>query len=162
MAGDSAGGNLAAVVAVMDRERHHGRIDLQVLIYPVIDLTETNSESYRKFGRGWGLSKIDMEGVIGAYVPDAAIRSHPHASPIFAKDLGLTPRALIITAGFDVLRDGGLRYVEKLEAAGVPVRYRHFSTMPHGFITASRLCKEAEQAIDDIAAAIDNGAPLQG
>ena len=158
VAGDSAGGNLAAVVAVMDGEQRPRRLDLQVLIYPVIDLTDTTCPSYRRFERGWGLSKIDMDSMIDAYTPDAESRSDPHASPVFAKNMGELPRALVITAGFDVLLDGGLRYIQQLEAAGVEVRHRHFSQMPHGFITLSRLCREAQKAIGDIAAAIGRGA----
>jgi acetyl esterase len=94
-----------------------------------------------------------MDSAIASYVPDSANRDDPHASPIFAKDHSALPRALVITAGFDVLVDGGLCYLEKLEAAGVDIHHRHFDTMPHGFITMSRLCKEADLAIDEIAAA---------
>jgi len=154
VAGDSAGGNLSAVVSQRDHAAGRGRIGLQVLIYPWLDLARTDRGSHVAFGSGFGLSRKDLEECLQHYVPAVADRSHPDLSPLHAKSLAGLPPAHLVTAGFDVLRDEGLAYADALREAGVPVRHVDESALPHGFITMTRLCSEAEQRLDAIAAEV--------
>lgn len=154
VAGDSAGGNLAAVVAQRDLAARRGRIGLQVLIYPCLDASRTDRESHRAFGRGHGLTTLDVLDFWGHYAPPGMDRSDPGLSPIHAKSLAGLPPAVVVTAGFDVLRDEGIEYAEDLGAAGVAVRNLHEPAMPHGFITMTRLCSEARATLDSIAAEV--------
>jgi acetyl esterase len=154
LAGDSAGGNLSAVVSQRDHAARQDRIGLQVLIYPWLDLTRTDRPSYIAFGSGFGFSTKDAEESAERYVPSPADRAHPDISPLHAKSFAGLPPACVITAGFDVFRDEGIAYVEALRAAGVPVKHVHEPAMPHGFISLSRLCSEAERNLETIASEI--------
>lgn len=151
IAGDSAGGNLSAVVALRDAKNGHDRVGLQVLIYPCVDATRTDRESHVAFGQGFGLSTKDIEDCMRYYPAPGTDKAHPDLSPLYAKSHTGLPRAFVITAGFDVLRDEGAEYARTLEAAGVDVRYVNEPAMPHGYITMTRLCREAEQTLDQIA-----------
>lgn len=135
--GDSAGGNLAAVVALMARDRGGPRIDRQVLVYPVTDYfshaVDTPYASYRSNATGYMLTSQSMEDFWALYLPNGADAANPYASPIRAADLAGLPPALIITAEYDPLRDEGAAYAQRLQAAGVPVTVRHFDDMIHGF-----------------------------
>ncbi|MBW2314232.1 MAG: alpha/beta hydrolase [Deltaproteobacteria bacterium] len=154
VAGDSAGGNLSAVVAQRDLAAGHERIGLQVLIYPCTDATRTDRDSHAHFGSGYGLSTKDIEDCMRYYVPIGTDRATPDLSPLHAKSLaGLAP-ALVVTAGFDILQDEGLAYAEALETAGVAVQTMHEPAMPHGYITMTRLCSEAGTTLESIAAAV--------
>ncbi len=154
VAGDSAGGNLAAVVAQRDLAARRGRIGLQVLIYPCLDATRTDRESHRAFGRSYGLTTLDVVDLWGHYTPPGVDRGDSGLSPLYTKSLaGLSP-ALVVTAGFDVLRDEGREYADALRAAGVAVRHVHEPAMPHGFITMTRLCSEAQATLESIAAEV--------
>ena len=152
VSGDSAGGNLAAVVSQRDRASGRGRIALQVLIYPCTDLSRTDRDSHVAFGTGFGLSTADIDDCVRHYAPAGTDRQLPALSPLYAKDLSGLPPAFVITAGFDVLRDEGRAYAEALERAGVEVAYTHEAELPHGFITMTRLCREAEATLEVIAA----------
>lgn len=154
VAGDSAGGNLAAVVAQRDASTGAHRIGLQVLIYPCVDVTRTDRASHVAFGEGYGLSLLDVEDCMDHYVPAGTDRATPDLSPLHAKSLAGLPRALVITAGFDVLRDEGTEYTNAMRAAGVEVRHLKEPAMPHGFITMTRLCSEARAALVEIAGAV--------
>jgi len=154
VAGDSAGGNLSAVVSQRDRSAAQDRIGLQVLIYPWVDLTRTDRASHVAFGTGFGLSTRDLEESLQRYVPSRADRAHPDISPLHAESFAGLPPACVITAGFDILRDEGIAYVEALRTAGVPVRHVHEPAMPHGFIAMSRLCSEAGANLETIASEI--------
>ncbi|MCP4004490.1 MAG: alpha/beta hydrolase [bacterium] len=154
VAGDSAGGNLAAAASLADHREGAGYIGFQVLIYPVVDLSNTDTESYRSFASDYGLTKQLMDDSIEMYVPNSADRTHPMISPLVQEDLTDLAPALVLTAGFDVLRDEGLAYVEKLRKAGVVTQHRHYPTLPHGFITMTRICREADQAVDLLSKAI--------
>lgn len=147
VAGDSAGGNLSAVVALRDVRGGHGRIGLQGLVYPTVDGTRRDRPSQVAFASGYGLSMQDVEGCFGSYVPDGVDPTDPDVSPLFAPSHEGLARALVFTAGFDVLRDEGIEYVERLEKAGVAVRHVHEPGMPHGYITMTRLCAEAGRGI---------------
>ncbi|KAI8143371.1 putative lipase protein, partial [Fennellomyces sp. T-0311] len=137
--GDSAGGNLAAALSILDKRRNGGksRIQSQILFYPIVD-ANLNTESYKKFGKGCMLTTKDMEGCWDAYVPDKQVRfTHCTASPLVAtidelKDL---PPALIYTAEVDVLRDEAEVYAVKLMQAGVPVLVTRVVGVIHGFLT---------------------------
>ncbi len=128
--GDSAGGNLAAVVA--QRCRDEDPPVAQSLVYPATD-AHLDSESHRLFADGFFLTRQDMEWFRGHYLPEVATWDSPAASPLLADDVsGLAP-ALVVTAGFDPLRDEGAAYAERLEAAGVPCEYRCYDDLVHGF-----------------------------
>jgi acetyl esterase len=154
IAGDSAGGNLSAVVAQRDFSAGRGRIGLQVLIYPWVDVTRTDRASQVAFGSGYGLSTRDLEDCVRHYVPVGTDPANPDLSPLRARSLAGLPPAYVITAGFDILRDEGTEYAEVLRAAGVEVRHVNESAMPHGFITMTRLCSEARASLETIASEI--------
>jgi acetyl esterase len=141
VAGDSAGGNLAAVVCQLARQRGGPRIAHQALLYPVIDLRDPMItpayDSRRLFGDGdYFLSRADMEWFRSLYLGDVARESGDwRASPIAASDLSGLPPALIVTAGFDVLRDEARVYADRLAAAGVPVEYRCYEGTIHAFMS---------------------------
>jgi acetyl esterase len=127
VAGDSAGGNLAAVVA----RRLKARLKLQLLIYPVTD-AGVNTPSYREFDAGFGLTAASMQRFWNLYL-DGADGFDPDASPLRAADLEGLPPAYILTASHDVLRDDGEAYAAALERAGVPVTLNRKPGTVHGF-----------------------------
>ena len=135
--GDSAGGNLAAVTALMARDRHSLPIAAQLLIYPVI-AADFDNESYRLFGKGFYNPKPALQWYWDQYVPALADREHPYASPLRANLAGLPP-AVIVTAGHDPLRDEGNAYADALEAAGVVKVRCPFDGGIHGFMTMPTL-----------------------
>lgn len=144
--GDSAGGNLAAALAI--RLRDLVPLRAQVLIYPVLDAT-LSCPSVREFN-GWGLRLRDMTVYRDAYAGEAD-RSDPELSPLLVDDVaGLAP-AYVVTAGLDCLRDEGRRYAARLAAAGVTVEYVHYPHLPHGFMGLAGLCPEAGQVLTGIA-----------
>ncbi len=151
--GDSAGGNLAAVVAQQTVRRELPAPALQLLIYPGLDLVGRRS-SRDLFRDGFYLTEADINFYRDHYTPDPAIRTDPIVSPLLAADLsGLAP-AHIVTAGFDPLRDEGDEYAEKLAAAGVPVRYVCETSMFHGFASIMVICESARLARLRIAHAV--------
>lgn len=132
--GDSAGGNLAAVVSLMARDRGRPLIALQVLIYPVTD-GSMESGSMRELAEGYSLTHAGMAWFWNHYVRDDNDRNHPYAAPIRATDLNGLPPALVITAGYDPLRDEGEVYAARLQAAGVPVTCTRYEGTIHGFVS---------------------------
>jgi len=143
--GDSAGGNLAAVLSQRDRASGRRRIGLQVLIYPATDATRRDRESQLAFASGYGLSLKDVDRCFAHYVGGDDSANDPGVSPLLAPALEGLPEALIFTAGFDVLRDEGTEYAERLEKAGVAVEHVRAAQMPHGYITMTRVCGEARE-----------------
>jgi len=137
VAGDSAGGNLAAVTALMARDRDWPAIAGQVLIYPVI-APEFGTPSYQRFGVGYYNTAAAMAWYWDQYVPRLADRSHPYASPLRAQLTGLPP-AVVITAGCDPLCSEGGGYAKALVAAGVPTIHRDYDGAIHGFMTMAGL-----------------------
>lgn len=129
--GDSAGGNLSAVVSLQTRGEP-ARPAFQLLIYPCTDLT-MSMPSIVSMGRGLILDRAMMDWFLGHYIPPEQ-RGDPRASPLLAEDLRGAPPAGVFTAGFDPLRDEGEAYARKLEAAGVAVEYVCHGGMFHGFI----------------------------
>ncbi|MGQ4647369.1 alpha/beta hydrolase fold domain-containing protein [Lyngbya aestuarii] len=149
--GDSAGGNLAAVVALMARERGNPPLVHQLLIYPVTAYA-FNTPSYQECAEGYGLTKDEMLWYWNHYLPNEADGSNPYASPLLSKNLSNLPAAQIITAEFDVLRDEGEAYAERLLAAGVKVRKKRYAGMIHGFVGMPQSPNLGSQALAEIAA----------
>jgi acetyl esterase len=135
--GDSAGGNLAAVTTLMARDRASRPLAAQVLIYPVI-AADFNTESYRLFGTGYYNPEPAMRWYWDQYVPVAADREHPYASPLQANLAGLPP-AVVVIAGHDPLRDEGIAFADALDAAGVTTTRCVFEGGIHGFMTMPTL-----------------------
>jgi acetyl esterase len=134
VAGDSAGGNLAAVVAQRARDRGGPAISLQVLIYPVTD-ADFARPSYTDPENQLLLTREAMVWFWDHYLPDADRRREPDASPLHAADLSGLPPAVVLTAEHDVLRDEGEEYAARLAAAGVPVEVKRHPGQTHGFFT---------------------------
>jgi acetyl esterase len=132
VAGDSAGGNLAAVMAQRARDRGGPDIALQVLVYPVTD-ADFETPSYRDPENALILTREAMVWFWDHYLPDASRRAEPDASPLRADSLAGLPPAVVLTAEHDVLRDEGEAYAKRLEEAGVPVDFRRHAGQTHGF-----------------------------
>jgi acetyl esterase len=135
--GDSAGGNLAAVTAVMARDRGGPDLAAQLLLYPVI-AADFDTESYKLFGSGYYNPRPALQWYWDQYVPRAADREHPYASPLHAQLDGLPP-AVVVLAGHDPLRDEGIAYADALQAAGVRTVRCRFEGGIHGFLTMPML-----------------------
>jgi acetyl esterase len=148
--GDSAGGNLAAVVSLMARDRSGPRLAHQGLIYPAVDLT-MSSPSIEENAHAPILTRADCLTFRDHYLGDQD-RKHPYASPLFADDHTGLPPALIQVAEHDPIRDDGHRYAAKLRAAGIPVRLTEYAGMPHGYAWFPRICRSAEQALAELVA----------
>ncbi len=150
VAGDSAGGNLAAAVCLMAKQKGGPQIAMQVLIYPITDLlADLSKYSKDKFGP----SKEAMEWFIGHYV-GAADMKNPLTSTVYG-DLSGLPPAIIVTAEHDPLRDQDLEYAKKLEQAGVKMQLLDFPGMVHGFVQLPSFFDAGKEAIQKIAAEID-------
>ena len=148
LAGDSAGGNLAAVAAL--RLRGEVPIRIQALIYPVIDAA-LNTPSYADFSEGHGLSAASMRRFWNLYL-DGADGSHPDASPSRAADHGGVAPAYVLSAEEDVLRDEGEEYARALERSGVPTELVRWPGTIHGFFRWLALTPAAREAIDAVGA----------
>ncbi len=144
--GDSAGGNLAAVVAQMARDLQGPSINYQVLLYPPTNSTDHDTDSYKKFGKGFGLTRDRVIWYTDMYLPHINDRYEPYASPLLATDFRNLPPALIMVAGFDPLRDEGQAYGEKLKNAGVPTQLLTYPDVVHGFISVE-LLEQREKAL---------------
>lgn len=131
--GDSAGGNLAAVTALMARDRGDLSIAAQLLLYPVI-AAEFDTDSYRRFGAGYYNPREALQWYWDQYVPEQSDRSHPYASPLCGRLEGLPP-AVMLVAGCDPLKDEGLAYADALRGAGGTVQQLFFAGGIHGFMT---------------------------
>ena len=148
--GDSAGGNLAAVVSLMARDRSGPRIAHQGLVYPSVDLT-MSSPSIEVNASAPILTRADCLAFRDHYLGGQDPRQ-PHASPLFAGDHTGLPPALVQVAEHDPIRDDGIRYAAALQRAGVPVRLTEYVGMPHGFLSFPRLCRSAPQALAELCA----------
>jgi acetyl esterase len=161
VAGDSAGGNLAAVTALRARDEGGPAIALQALVYPVVD-HDFATGSYDEYAdAGLILNRAEMVWFWDHYLPDQAERSHPHASPLRAGDHSGLPPAYVLIAEYDPLRDEGLAYAAKLEAAGVPVTVRRFDDQIHAFFGLVNLMESADEAVAEVGATIRAAAATQ-
>ncbi len=136
VAGDSAGGNLAASVSLKARDRAQGieKIKLQVLVYPPTDLA-TFFPSTMEYGEGYFLTKGEMEWFHGSYLVDQGQAADPYISPLRARDLSRLPPAVVLTGEYDPLRDQGEAYAARLRLSGVPVVGVRYTGAMHGFLT---------------------------
>jgi len=148
--GDSAGGNLAAVVALDARDGNGPAIAGQLLIYPATEFSRKHA-SHREPDTSILLTHSGIDWFVNHYMGDADI-SDWRASPARATTLAALPPAYVLTAGADPLRDEGDEYAARLKEAGVPVTYKHFPGQFHGFFTMGRLLNQANVAVTDIAA----------
>jgi acetyl esterase len=151
--GESAGGNLAAVVAQRARDENGPQIDFQLLAYPVLD-HDFERPSYQDNGTGYLLEQETMRYFWDRYCPDLARRDEAQASPLLADSLANLPAALIVTAEFDPLRDEGRAYAEALTAAGVDASVRCYDGLIHDFLAHAGLFECAASAFDEAAAAL--------
>ena len=147
--GDSAGGNLAALVALAARDQKLRAPALQALVYPATDFT-MSLNSIDTFAEGFLLTRDSMEWFRGQYLADSGRWRDPAASPLYADLAGVAP-ALVFTAGFDPLRDEGQAYAARLAEAGVPVVARCFDDLIHGFynLAITRASVAAYEEVDD-------------
>jgi acetyl esterase len=134
VAGDSAGGNMAAVTAIRVRDEGGPALCGQLLLYPVTDYYTPGTPSYEANAEGYGLTRDTMKWFWDHYLCDPSEGEHPHASPLRAPDLSGLPPALVITAEYDPLRDEGELYAKKLRASGVPTTFTRYDGVNHGFM----------------------------
>ncbi len=155
VAGDSAGGNLAAALGLLSARRRGPRLCFQALLYPVTDADFTTA-SYRDFAQGLNLDLAAMQWFWSHYLPDPALRADPLASPLRASadELSQLPPALVITAECDVLRDEGEAFARRLADGGVPVASVRYGGVLHGFMVDDELAQtpQARSAIALLAA----------
>lgn len=151
--GDSAGGNLAAVMALMARDEALPPIGLQVLIYPAVEVTGTQP-SYERVTEGFPLTAGAMRWFRDHYIPERVLDVDWRASPLRAADVSGTAAAFVLTVGHDPLCDEGIAYARRLEQEGVAVTLVHLSDQMHGFLGMGRVIRAAETALDLIATAM--------
>jgi acetyl esterase len=149
--GDSAGGNLAAVVSQMAPDRGGPPIVFELLVYPVTTAA-FDTPSYRDNAEGYLLTAGDMRWFWNHYLNGPADADNPYASPLRATRLAGLPPALVITAEFDPLRDEGEQYAQRLEEAGVPTRLIRYDGMIHGFFGMSHMMDKAKAAVREAGA----------
>ena len=149
VAGDSAGGALAAITALMAAERGDPEIDYQLLVYPGVGV-DRDHQSVADHA-GIVLSEADLEFFQDCYFGNEIHRRNPYADPTNAADCSGVAPATVLTAGFDPLRDGGRDYAEQLVADGVDTRFVNYEAMVHGFVTL-RDVDRARDAIADVGA----------
>jgi acetyl esterase len=151
--GDSAGGNLAAAVALVLRDESGPPLIHQLLIYPVTDYN-FETPSYAANAEGYMLTREAMRHYWRLYLRDESDASDQRASPLRAHSFANLPPALVITAEFDPLRDEGRAYADRLREAGTYVAYRNYPGMVHGFVTSAGVLDQGKQAIRASTAAL--------
>jgi len=151
--GDSAGGNLAAAVALWARDNNGPKLRMQLLAYPVTDIV-ARTESYESFADGYGLNAATMEWFIDHYTPEKKTRGDWRVSPLRATSLAGLPPALVVTAGYDPLRDEGRAYAWRLQQDGTVADLVEFGGMLHGFLSSPMLLHGARRGTTFCAAAL--------
>ncbi|MGH0030083.1 MAG: alpha/beta hydrolase [Myxococcota bacterium] len=151
--GDSAGGNMTAVVALMARDRGGPSLRHQLLVYPVTN-HDFGTASYAENAEGYFLTTASMQWFWRQYLADPADGASPYASPLRADDLSGLPPALCITAGYDPLRDEGEAYAERLREAGNDVTLSRYPGMFHGFFAMGAVIDEAKRAVAEASDAL--------
>jgi acetyl esterase len=154
--GESAGGNLAAVTALMTRDRHGPPLRLQLLEVPVTDMSDASAAfaSLDLFGRGYGLDRSTIESFQDAYLPDRSLRGEAYASPLRAADLRDVAPAHIVTAQFDPLRDSGEAYARRLQEAGVRTTLHRYNGHTHASSGLWQTWAPARAWMDEVVVAI--------
>lgn len=152
--GESAGGNLAAVCALLARDNGGPSIKLQVLIYPATAPNPAEFSSYEQYGEGYLLTSRSVEYFRKYYFDQTEITDDYRAAPLLATDLGNLPPATLILAKYDPLRDEGLAYAQRLAEAGTHVVVTEYLGMTHAFFTMTRAVDAAVQAVDQVAGAV--------
>ena len=145
--GDSAGGNLAAAVSLMSRDRNGPAVSFQLLVYPVTD-RDFDTVSYVDNADGYQLSRDGMVWYWDHYLADDGDAANPYAAPLQAGDLSGLPPALVITAEYDPLRDEGEAYADRLAGAGVETTCTRYDGMIHGFFGMAAAVDQGRQAVD--------------
>ena len=151
--GDSAGGNLAAVVALIARDRGGPRLRFQLLLYPATDFVTSDDPQRERF-EGFPLNVVTMNWFRDHYLRGVADYGDWRASPLRAKDLRGLPPAYVLTVGFDPLHVEGEGYATRLREAGVPVQHRHIAEQMHGFFTMGKIIRAAKPATEEAARAV--------
>ena len=146
--GDSAGGNLAAAVTLRARDAGGPALAAQLLIYPVTELSHTDTPSYTTNADGYGLSAQAMRAFTLLYLGSPEDALHPHASPLLAENLSSLPPALILTAEYDPLRDDGILYAEALEAAGTEATHLPGPGLIHTFARLAAISPRSAANMD--------------
>lgn len=151
--GESSGGTIAAALTHRLRDEGVPMPTYQVLAYPLLDMPD-RWPSYRERGSGYMLDRAQLEWYLGHYLPAGCDREDPYLFPLAARDLAGLPPALVMTAEFDPLRDGGIAYAEKLAEHGVAVERLHAEDQMHGFLLLSRVVAKAGELVDRAADAL--------
>ncbi|QBD75041.1 alpha/beta hydrolase [Ktedonosporobacter rubrisoli] len=152
--GDSAGGNLATVVALMARDHNGPPLVYQLLLYPITDHYSRSKPSYEENGEGYMVTKKHLIWCWDHYISSGEEAKQPYVSPLQAQDLSGLPPALVITAEYDPLRDEGECYAKRLQEAGVPVALKRHNGMIHGFVDMYGVLDSGKQALADLAAGL--------
>ena len=152
VAGDSAGGNLAAVLALMSRNGDAPPLAAQLLIYPNTDAAQT-ADSYRRYAEGFGLTASTMRWFRDHYIRTAADIADWRTSPLQAESVAGVAPAFVATAGYDILADEGVAYARRLREEGVCMVHRHWPGQIHGFVSMGRYVAEARRAVEEAVAA---------
>lgn len=152
VAGDSAGGCLAAVTALRVRDEGGPRLQGQLLWYPVTDYPSQRNDSYQAFGTGYGLTEEGMRWFWAQYLDDAALAARPEVSPLRIRTAAGLPPVCVLVAEFDVLRDEGEAYALLLANAGIDSVTRRYAGMNHGFLKYAGVLSEADTAVADACA----------
>jgi len=151
--GDSAGGNLSTVVALLSRDRGGPLLKFQLLIYPLVDFAD-NSPSMQQYAKDYFLTRESMDWFTDCYLLSQETTRDPMASPLNAKDVRGLPPAMILTAEYDPLRDQGEAYARKLQSAGVAVELKRYDGMIHAFFSFPGVIDTASVALADAASAL--------
>ncbi|MBW2651913.1 MAG: alpha/beta hydrolase [Deltaproteobacteria bacterium] len=159
--GVSAGGNLAAVVCLMSKHQNGPSLVFQLLAFPATNLASLETDSYRDFGKGYGLTKSHVKWFRKQYLNSEDDRKNPYVSPLLADDLTGLPPALIITGKYDVARDDGKAYATRLKQEGVSVRYKCFAGghMAHWGVKSDRAGAALHAAVSALSAAFSKCSP---
>jgi len=152
--GDSAGGNLAAVVSLIAKEKGGPHIVYQLLVYPATDYYIPGTASIRENADGYFLTRDAMIWFWNHYANNEEDANNPYMAPLRAKDLHGLPPALVITAEYDPLRDEGEMYATRLQEAGISVTATRYNGMIHGFFSQANIMDQAKVAIAEAAAAL--------
>ncbi len=152
VAGDSAGGCLAAVTAQRIRDEGGPRLQGQLLWYPVTNYPTVIPDSYRTYGSGFGLTQAGIQWYWAQYLENPSVASHPHASPLRVASTAGLPSAYVLVAEFDVLRDEGEAFARRLVEGGVETVARRWAAMNHGFLKYTGVIDDADAAMVDACA----------